>query len=95
VEELFWRGWLMRRLIAPEFTKIPLGTYRASSFWTVALLFASEHGPYWDLGLAAGVLFNFWIVRTKSLGDVIVAHATANLCLSVYLIRTGKWEYWL
>lgn len=94
-EELFWRGWLMRWMIHQDFRRVPLGTYQATAFWVVALLFASEHGPYWDVGLAAGILLNFWMVRTKSLGDVILAHAIANLCLSGYVILAGKWEYWL
>ncbi len=95
VEELFWRAWLMRWLINPEFEKVPLGTYAPVAFWTVAVLFASEHGPYWDVGLAAGILFNVWMVRTRSLGDLILSHAVANLALSAYVIAAGKWEYWL
>jgi uncharacterized protein len=95
VEELFWRGWLMRWLIAKDFERVPLGAYSATSFWVVALLFASEHGPYWDVGLAAGIVFNLWMMRTRSLGDLILAHAVANACLSGYVIAAGKWEYWL
>ena len=94
-EELFWRGWLMRRLISRRFDSIPLGTWSAPAFWIVALLFASEHGPYWDVGLAAGVVYNWWMVRTRSLGDLVAAHALTNACLSVYVVWTGKWEYWL
>ena len=95
VEELFWRGWLLRWVINNHFEKVPLGTYSALSFWAVALLFASEHGPYWDVGLMAGVIFNWWMIRRKSLGDLILAHAVANACLSGYVIAAGKWEYWL
>ena len=95
VEELFWRGWVMRWLIDADFQRVPLGAYTATSFWTVALLFAAEHGPYWDVGLAAGVIFNLWMVRTKSLGDLILAHAVSNACLGAYVIAAGKWEYWL
>jgi CAAX prenyl protease-like protein len=95
VEELFWRGWLMRWVINPDFEKVPLGTYARNAFWIVAVLFAAEHGPYWDVGLAAGILFNWWMVRTRSLGDLIFSHAIANLSLSVYVIAAGKWEYWL
>ena len=69
VEELFWRGWLMRWMIAQDFQRVPLGAYSAFSFWTVAILFASEHGPYWDVGLAAGILFNWWMIRTKNLAE--------------------------
>jgi CAAX prenyl protease-like protein len=95
VEELFWRGWLMRWLIAPDFSSVPLGAYSRASFWMTAALFASEHGPYWDVGLAAGILFNWWMTRTKSLGDLFVSHAVANVCLSGYVVAAGKWEYWL
>src|SRR5262249_2958695 len=94
VEELFWRAWLMRWLIEPDFSKVPLGAYTAASFWPVAFLFAVEHGPYWDVGLLAGILFNAWMIRIRSLGDLILTHAIANSALSVYVITAGKWEYW-
>jgi CAAX prenyl protease-like protein len=94
VEELFWRGWLMRWLIDRDFWKVPLGAYLASAFWITAVLFASEHGPYWDVGLMAGVAYNWWMVRTKSLGDLILAHAVTNGCLCAYVLATHKWEYW-
>jgi CAAX prenyl protease-like protein len=95
VEELFWRAWLLRWLISPKFEEIPLGTYTASSMWISALLFASEHGPYWEVGLLAGLIYNFWMVKTKSLGDCILAHAVTNGVLSVFVILSGRWEYWL
>lgn len=94
LEELFWRGWLMRWLIKPEFETIPMGSYAPQAFWIVAVLFASEHGPFWDVGLAAGILYNWWMIRTKNLGDLIVAHGITNLCLSLYVVATGRWEYW-
>jgi hypothetical protein len=95
IEELFWRGWLLRWLIDSDFKKVPLGAYSASSFFISAALFASEHGPYWEVGLIAGLLYNWWIVRTKSLGDCILAHAVTNAVLSGYVVFAGKWEYWL
>jgi uncharacterized protein len=95
IEELFWRGWLLRWLINPDFEKVPLGAYTASSFFLSAVLFASEHGPYWEVGLLAGLAYNWWIVRTKSLGDCILAHAVTNAMLSAFVILAGKWEYWL
>jgi CAAX prenyl protease-like protein len=94
-EELFWRGWLMRRFIAPDFSRVPLGAFTAGSFAATALLFASEHGPYWDVGLAAGLLYNAWMVRTRSLADCILAHAVTNACLAAYVLARGDWQYWL
>ncbi len=95
VEELFWRAWLMRWLVSQDFRRVPLGAYARLSFWLVAVLFASEHGAYWDVGLAAGIVYNWWMIRTKSLGDLILTHAVTNACLSAYVVVAGKWEYWL
>jgi CAAX prenyl protease-like protein len=94
VEELFWRAWLMRWLIRPEFAQVALGAFAPKAFWIVAILFAAEHGPYWDVGLACGILYNWWMVRTRSLGDLILAHGITNACLSAYVVAAGKWEYW-
>jgi uncharacterized protein len=95
LEELFWRGWLMRWLIDHDFLSVPLGKYVPSAFWIVALLFASEHGPYWEVGLAAGIVYNWWIVRTRNLADCILAHGVTNAVLSAYVVVTGQWQYWL
>jgi CAAX prenyl protease-like protein len=95
IEELFWRAWLMRWLINADFRAVPLGTYSTQSMVITALLFASEHGPYWEVGLIAGVLYNWWMIRTKSLGDCILAHAITNGALSAYVIATDKWQYWM
>ena len=95
IEELFWRAFLLRWLIRVDFPSVPLGAYQPAAFWITAVLFASEHGPYWDVGLAAGIFYNWWMVRAKSLGDCILAHAATNGLLSGYVILTGKWEYWL
>jgi CAAX prenyl protease-like protein len=95
IEELFWRGWLMRWTIRPDFQNVPLGTYSARSFWITALLFAAEHGPYWEVGLAAGAIYNGYMVRVKRLSDLILAHAVTNACLSLYVIMGKRWEYWM
>jgi CAAX prenyl protease-like protein len=95
IEEIFWRGWLMRWLIRSDFTKVPFGQYNRFAFWVVALLFATEHGPYWEVGLAAGVLYNWLAIRTKSLGSCILAHAITNALLAAYVILRGEWQYWL
>ena len=94
LEELFWRAWLMRWLINPRFQEVKLGTYGASAFWITAALFASEHGAYWDVGLICGVVYNWWMIRTRSLGDCILAHAVTNGCLCGYVVATHRWQYW-
>ena len=92
---LFWRAWLMRWLINPNIHKVALGAYSAQAFWIVAVLFASEHGSYWDVGLIAGVIYNWWMIRTRNLWDCIIAHAVTNAILAWYVIGAGQWQYWL
>jgi CAAX prenyl protease-like protein len=95
LEELFWRGWLMRWLIDKDFERVPLGAYNAQAFWIVAVLFASEHGPYWDVGLVTGIVYNWWMIRTKSLWDCILMHAVTNGVLAWYVLQYNQWQYWL
>ena len=95
LEELFWRGWLMRWLIQPDFENVPMGRYTPRSFWIVALLFASEHGAYWEVGLIAGIAYNAWVVRTRNLADCMLAHGVTNALLAAYVLLFDKWEFWL
>ena len=96
LEELFWRGWLTRWLIdGNDFRRVPLGAYTASSFWIGSVMFASEHGPFWDVGLITGIAYNWWMCRNKSLADCTLTHAVTNGCLSIYVLVTGEWQYWM
>lgn len=95
LEELFWRGWMPRWIVNNDWQKVPLGTYNTLAFIGTALLFASEHGPFWDVGLLCGLIYNWWMWRTKSLGDIVLVHAVTNAALSAYVLVTGKYEYWM
>lgn len=94
VEELFWRGWLPRVIMEADFRKVPLGSFTPAAFVITAVLFATEHGSWWDVGLAAGLIYNWWMMRTRSLGDLMLAHAVTNACLSAWVVGAGKWAYW-
>jgi uncharacterized protein len=96
LEELFWRGWLMRWIIdANDFERVPLGAYTPAAFWLVAVLFASEHGSFWDVGLAAGIIYNWWMMRTGNLWHCIAAHAVTNGVLAAWVVAGNHWQYWL
>lgn len=93
MEELFWRGFLMRWLIREDFTSVPLGTYQPLSFWITTACFAGVHGGEWPLALVAGVLYGGWFVRTKSLGGIMLAHGVTNLLLALYCLITNDWHF--
>lgn len=95
LEELFWRGWLSRWVVNPNWQTVPLGKYTTMAFVATAVLFAMEHGPYWEVGLACGLIYNWWFWKTKSLGDIVLVHAVTNGALSAFVFVTGKYEYWM
>ena len=95
LEELFWRGWLPRWLQDTNFSKIPLGQYTPFAFWATAVLFGLEHGSYWEVGLLCGIIYNWWMRRTRSLGDLILVHGVTNLALSLYVMKTEQWMFWM
>ncbi len=94
MEEVFWRGCLMRYLMKEDFESVPLGTYGHVSFWVTTAAFAAVHGSQWVLAVPVGILFGWWFIRTKTLGDVIVAHGVTNLLLGLYVVVTGRWYFW-
>ena len=93
MEELFWRGFLMRWLIKEDFTSVPLGTYQPLSFWITTACFAAVHGAEWPLAVVVGVLYGVWFVRTKSLGSVMMAHGVTNLLLALYCLIANDWHF--
>ena len=95
VEEIFWRGFLMRYLIDEKFTSVGFGTFRPFSFFTVAILFMLVHSSVdWIPALLTGFLFNGVAVLTKSLWACVVAHAITNFGLGIYIMATKQWGFW-
>ncbi|WP_396201183.1 CAAX prenyl protease-related protein [Gemmatimonas sp.] len=95
LEELFWRGWLPRWIVNNDWQKVPLGTFNVIAFVATAVLFASEHGPFWEVGLLCGFIYNWWMWRTKSLGDLVLVHAVTNAALSGFVLVTRQYAYWM
>ncbi len=93
MEELFWRGFLMRWLIQEDFTSVPLGAYQPFSFWVTTACFAMVHGSEWLLAVGVGILYGAWFIRTKSLGSVMLAHGSTNLLLALYCLITNDWHF--
>jgi CAAX prenyl protease-like protein len=92
-EELLWRSFLIRYATSADFTTVPIGTYSMTAFWIVAGAAAIAH-PEWLIALIANVIYLLWLRRTRSLFATIVAHATTNAILGVYVLRTGNWQLW-
>lgn len=93
MEELFWRSFLLRYLISPDFESVPLGAFTWGSFLAASLLFGLEHHEVMA-GVVAGALYSLILYRTRSLAHCVLAHAVTNLALACYVLRTGNWYFW-
>ena len=93
MEELFWRSFLIRYIIDKNFTKVPIGAFTWTSFLLTVALFGLEHN-YILAGIMAGIFYNFLLYRTRSLAHCVLSHAVTNLALALYVIYTGKWQFW-
>ena len=93
MEELFWRSFLIRYIIDKNFDTVPMGTFTWASFLFTVVLFGFEHN-YILAGIMAGIIYNLLLYKTRSLAHCVLAHAVTNLALAIYVVSTGKWQFW-
>jgi CAAX prenyl protease-like protein len=95
VEEIFWRGFLLRYFINDKFDDVPFGTFSWLSFAVVTIGFTFAHSSAdWPAAAATGALYNFVAYRTKSLASCVLAHAVTNLLLGIWIMNTKQWGFW-
>ena len=63
-----------------------------AGFWWMVALFAIEHDR-WVVGAIAGAVYGLLYLR-RGLLAAIVAHATTNLILGLWVLKTGQWQFW-
>ncbi len=97
VEEIFWRGFLMRFLLDPDrdYWKVPFGKPAWITYLVVTGAFMLAHAPVDYLGAFIFGSLMYWVaVRTKSLLACVVMHGVANLLMGWYAIEFGKFGLW-
>jgi len=93
MEELLWRSWLIRVIVREDFKKVPMGTFTILSCVVSAGMFALVH-PEWLSAFVCGLAYNLVLYRTKNLWACIIAHATTNFVLGIYVLTTQTWKLW-
>lgn len=95
LEEIFWRGFLLRYLIKEDFTGVAFGTFSWFSFGVVTVMFGLAHwGADFVPALITGAIYNLVAVKTRSLAGCVIAHAVTNLGLGLYIMQTRQWGFW-
>jgi len=95
MEELFWRDFLWRQIIAPnDFKLARVGEFEWPAFLVVPVVFAMVHGNWWLTSIVWALMIGGLLVYTKSLGACIIAHAVTNLLLAAYVLKWKDWAFW-
>lgn len=94
VEELAFRGYLLRRLQGAELDEDIAGKWNWTAVIVSSVLFGLLHPGRWVAGTLAGVAFAAVYYRRGRLGDAILAHAVANALLAAFVLATKQWGLW-
>ena len=95
MEELFWRDYLWRYIIAPnDFKLAEVGERDWKALLLVSGAFAFVHGNWGLTAVVWALMVGILLWKTKSLGACIIAHGTTNLLLAMYVLKTHDWSFW-
>jgi CAAX prenyl protease-like protein len=93
MEELFWRSFLMRWLVDPDFLRVDPARCTWMALTVTTILFGFEHS-LWLAGIAAGAVYSVLYLRSRTLWPSVIAHGVTNGLLGVWIISTNQWTYW-
>jgi len=91
-QELAFRGYLARKLVAPNFEDVPFEQFTWLSFVGSSIAFGILE-PNWLAGVFAGMIFAAAMYRRGLLSDAIVAHVTSAGLLFALATITSKWAF--
>jgi exosortase E/protease (VPEID-CTERM system) len=91
VEELGFRGFLYRWIVARNFQEVSFAHFSAVALVASSLAFGLLHGR-WVAASVSGAVFALVMWRTNSLSGPIVAHAVANALICAWAIGAGQWS---
>ena len=92
-EELAFRGYLLRRLIASDFQAVSPRRFTWASFMVSSLAFGLLHGR-WVAGTFAGMLYALALYRRGRLGEAVLAHSLTNALIAAAVLTTDAWYLW-
>ncbi len=88
VEELAFRGYLLRRIHSPDFKAVPFAQVGWPAILISSLAFGAMHGAILQ-GTLAGLAFGF-VARKTGIRGAFVTHAVANGLLVTYAAFTHR-----
>jgi CAAX prenyl protease-like protein len=93
IEELFWRSFLMRWLEDADYLALAPAAVSLRALLLSSLVFGFEHNQ-WAAGIIAGIAFGALYRRHQRLWSAVIAHATTNTGLALWVLYSGNWRFW-
>jgi CAAX prenyl protease-like protein len=93
-EELAFRGFLIRRVMRPDFESLDSRQFSWLAVVISSAAFGILHGARWPAGIAAGLIYAAAYLRRGRIGDAAAAHATTNLLIALTVLIVGQWNLW-
>jgi CAAX prenyl protease-like protein len=93
-EELAFRGYLQRRLVAADFANVSFRGVTAVSVVITALCFGALHHAI-AAGVIASLAYSGAAYLRGRLVDAVAAHATTNAMIAAWVLIAGRWDLWV
>ena len=93
LEEVFYRSFLYRWIVRPDFESVPLGQFAWKPFLLTAAVFGLAHHE-WLAGFLCAGAYQGLVCWKKRLGDAMTAHAITNFLLGGWVVSRGAWNFW-
>ena len=94
MEELFWRDFLWRTILAPnDFELASVGEPDWKTWILVSLFFSVVH-VQWMTAITWGLMIGGLLMLTRSLGACIIMHGVTNFLLGLYVLKNHRWDLW-
>jgi exosortase E/protease (VPEID-CTERM system) len=90
-EELAFRGYLHRVLIARRFETVPYGQFSWLALVVSTVAFGLVH-QRWLAAMAAGAVYALLMYRSGRLSDPIAAHMASNAAIMFWAVAAGQWS---
>ncbi|MGA9526011.1 MAG: exosortase E/protease, VPEID-CTERM system [Myxococcaceae bacterium] len=93
VEELAFRGFLLRRVVSADFTSVSYRHVSAVAVVVSSIAFGALHDR-WFAGAIAGVAYAGAAWARGRLSDAVIAHVVTNGLIAMVVLTTGRWSLW-
>lgn len=93
MEELFWRSFVLRWVARPGPAGVSPARVGLRALLISSVLFGLEHSA-WLAGMVAGLAYGWLYMKSEKLWAPVLAHATTNGMLGLWVLYTGQWSLW-